>query len=146
MNLHYARYQKEQFKLNDRFNKPHYKHDICGNVKNLVYDNEAEIFMFPNLTLPTGKKTEVTEKGLEVVNQTLKHDIQATNPSKVTVQDFKGITDKFFNNATNLFNNEKFLANDSDALVLVHIHKRMNEFYELTKGTVDMETKKLKVA
>lgn len=148
--IHFARFQKQMDKVYKHFATVQYQSDLFGNPQNIGYDMESDQFFFTDLTIPTGKKSIITDKGLEVVEQTLKHDIEAQNPSKVTVQDFKGITDKYFNNALILFNADKFSASDKDMEVLLYIHERLEHFKAHTADTVKMEIlkteKKLKVA
>ncbi len=134
---------KEYKPLANMFNEAYAEgHDLFGNPSNVAYDKDQETFVSKDTEYLKTKENKPKKKPVVMQDVKRKEGVVVIT-SKVTVQDFKGITDKYFNNATNLFNNDKFSATDNDMAVLKHIVKRAKEFIELTELTVNMELKKV---
>jgi len=88
----------------------------------------------------TGKRTKVTEQGLEVMDHKLKTGLNVEN-SKVGVKDMKQISTYYFNNIENLYNKDKFFSDDDNMETLCYIHNRAVMLVELTRDSVKAELK-----
>jgi hypothetical protein len=89
----------------------------------------------------TGKRTKVTDEGLEVQPHKLKTGIEIAD-SKVTVKDMKDISKYYFNNIENLYNSDKFFSDDENMETLCYIYDRAAKLIELIKDSARAELKK----
>ena len=89
----------------------------------------------------TGKRTKVTDQGLEVQPHKLKTGLNVEN-SKVTVKDMKDISTYYFNNIENLYNKDKFFSDDDNMETLCYIHDRATKLLALINDSVKQEVKK----
>lgn len=89
----------------------------------------------------TGKRTKVTDEGLEVQPHKLKTGLEVEG-SKVTVKDMKDISKYYFNNIETLYNKDKFFNDDENMETLCYIYNRAAKLIDLISDSVNGEVKK----
>lgn len=106
-----------------------------------VEKSESESATSGNDDNTTGKRTKVTDQGLEVQPHKLKTGIDVAG-SKVTVKDMKDISMYYFNNIENLYNDDKFFSDDDNMETLCYIHERATKLVALIDESIKMELQK----
>lgn len=124
----------------------HYKRGFSPS--NIIYNwtrfkakiekNEPDV---DNTDKTTGKRTKVTEQGLEVQPHKLKTGLSVEG-SKVTVEDVQDISMYYFNNIENLYNDDKFFSTDDTMAILQYIHDRATKLIDLIDDSIKLELKK----
>ena len=133
--------------------------DLHGNLSTLDYDPDRERYLQSNVDdslmsldygfvskdmkhLETFENKKKNRKEPVIIGDVKKKQGVVIVSSKMTVKDFGEVSNKYFANATILYNDDKFTSDD-DIKVLMNIVSQMKTYIELTKTTVNVELKKV---
>lgn len=153
----YNTFKNKEYKPITRLFNDAYAHgnDLHGNPSTINYDQDKTTVLIDGqgneVDLGTGFVSKDVEHLKTFENKSKKKPVVMADvkrkqgvvivTSKMTVKDFGEVSNKYFANATILFNDDKFTS-DEDVKILVNIVGQMKSFIELTSTTVNMELKK----
>ena len=128
--------------------------DLHGNPSTIDYDPDKTTVLVNSQGDETDLGTGFISKNVEyletkenkkkpvVIQDVKRKEGVVIVTSKMTVKSFGEVSNKYFTNATILYNDDKFTSDD-DVKVLVNIVNQMKTFIDLTSTTINMELKKV---